>query len=275
MKNKSMSLNDTIDFILKEGIQQIIQVDGLTQTIKSNSDQIMKIAQQSLKEKNFRPKTLTVETDKINEQQNPPIKLADGANIPDSLLSKISDNTIDQMIQGLPKEYTDLITDDFTSVYQTLKEATSNPDELISKMTEEKINDILEAIPTKFIDFSVNSVEVTTKGKNKQLKLDLVFNLKPIKPYVKFSLVVNSIKTELGRIVFQIDGDGTISEILVGHRAKSFNVNLGSLFATFSISLKEIKVAKRTAVGEQEAPLRTLASKDVMIDLPKVTIPYG
>jgi hypothetical protein len=138
---------------------------------------------------------------------------------------------------------------------------TRKEDNILKKILEDIINETMKYLPQQYASLCVENIKINSKEKKQNVKFNINFQLEPIKSYVEFAINVNKIRKKTGRIVFEINSNGTIKEVeILSDIEKGSQVSLGVISGVIQISIIEVPFMK---INE---PIE-IGTKEIEIDL--------
>lgn len=243
-----LKLKSDLSTLITEKITNIVSDSEINEDISHRSESMQTQTNAELESKNYSIGSFLLQTPA--EKQNIPLKDGIQKMLPDSFSSGISQKIIEAIVSHLPNEYSNLIANDVTGVFDSIKQGITSPEGILANITQEKINGILANIPTDYIQFAVNSVEIQNDDVQ-SIALNLEFQSKTFKPFLEFLVTINDITKSLGKVIFQIDFFGDIKDILLHKDNLGMILNCGVLDATFKLSVTKFEVMKNQ-IGDTE-----------------------
>ncbi len=128
------------------------------------------------------------------------------------------------------------------------REAKEEPDNFLSRISDTAFAEMLKAVGPFLGNFFIEEISVGTElriieqASNKQALFDVDIQMKPIRPFIEAALLINGVKTEAAKFVFEINslvqikklqltatGDGLKRDL------EDINVKLEVLFSSVSV----------------------------------------
>jgi len=241
-------LKSKISTLITKKIVNIVSDSEVNENISYRSESMRTQTNTELESNNYSIDSLLLQTPE--EKQNIPLEGRIQEMLPESFSSGISQKIIEVIVSHLPNEYSNLIANDVTGVFDSIKQGITSSEEILANITQEKINGILANLPTDYIQFAVNSLE-TQNDDEQSIALNLKFQSKTFKPFLEFLVTINGATKSLGKIIFQIDFFGDIKGILLRKDNLGMTLNCGALNATFSLSVAKFEILNNSS-GDSE-----------------------
>jgi len=134
-------------------------------------------------------------------------------------------------------------------------------DNILEKILEDIINETMKYLPQQYASLCVENIKINSKEKKQNVKFNINFQIEPIKSYVEFTINVNKIRKKTGRIVFEINSNGSMKDVeIISDIEKGSQVSLGVISGVIQISVIEVPFMK---INE---PIE-IGTKEIEIDL--------
>jgi len=190
-----------------------------------------------------------------------------------------TDNNLDGIVikikQNLESVFTELFSErnptfenlgGIQELMSWYKKIQNGDDDNEEKIIEDIINECMKHLPQEYGNLCIENIKIKSQDKKQHIKFDINFQLEPIKSYVEFAINVNKIRKKTGRIVFEINSNGTIKNLeVVSDMEKKSKVSIGILSGVIQISIIEIPFMKLNESIE-------LGTKEIEIDLSQYSI---
>jgi len=119
----------------------------------------------------------------------------------------------------------------------------------------------MKYLPQQYASLCVENIKINSKEKKQNVKFNINFQIEPIKSYVEFTINVNKIRKKTGRIVFEINSNGSMKDVeIISDIEKGSQVSLGVISGVIQISVIEVPFMK---INE---PIE-IGTKEIEIDL--------
>ena len=181
------------------------------------------------------------------------------------MASKIEHN-IQEKLQDFFKQ---TITNENISKIKQIHEAskwikiTKDRDEFLSNIANNLVSKLIEKSSIPFVDLIVGEIRVNTSNKDPSIKFNASFTIRSLKPYIKLVKCEDGIPTEtLLKTVFQIDSDGTMTDIQIQFKEKTKVITSGKLNLEITLSMIAFN-----AIGLSSNKQITLRKQKYSIDL--------
>lgn len=135
-----------------------------------------------------------------------------------------------------------------TDIVNFCREAKEEPDNFLSRIADTAFAEMLKAVGPFLGNFFIEEISVGTelriidRASNKQALFDVDIQMRPIRPFIEAALLINGVKTEAAKFVFEINslvqikklqltatGDGLKRDL------EDINVKLEVLFSSVSV----------------------------------------
>ena len=263
-------LKSKLSTLITKKIANIVSDSEINGNVSYSSESMQTQTNAELESKNYSIDSLLLQTS--TEKENIPLEGGVQEMLPKSFSSGISQKIIEAIVSHIPSEYSNLIANDVTGVFDSIKQGITSPEGILANITQEKINGILANLPTNYIQFAVNSLEIQNDD-GQSIALNLEFQSKTFKPFLEFLVTINGITKSLGKVIFQIDFFGDIKDIILHKDDLGIILSCGVLDATFNLSVAKLEVMKNPLGNPEEG--KVLIEKKFKKKLPSYQISLG